>query len=216
MTDEFTGKVVLVTGATRGLGYAIARGFAAAGATVVVSSRKQDACERAAEAITSETGVRADALAFHVGRWDTITPAVDEVYSRHGRLDVVVNNAGIAPLAPSLVEVSEALFDKTIEVNLKGPFRLTAVAGARMAKAGGRGGRQHLEHRSASAQPTGGGVRGGEERAERPHHGLRPGIRAACPGQLCHAGRLRHGDGRPLGRGIRAQGGRPAPGGTAR
>ncbi|ACU96816.1 SDR family NAD(P)-dependent oxidoreductase [Saccharomonospora viridis] len=137
MTDEFTGKVVLVTGATRGLGYAIARGFAAAGATVVVSSRKQDACERAAEAITSETGVRADALAFHVGRWDTITPAVDEVYSRHGRLDVVVNNAGIAPLAPSLVEVSEALFDKTIEVNLKGPFRLTAVAGARMAKAGG-------------------------------------------------------------------------------
>src|SRR5690606_27403351 len=89
MTDEFTGKVVLVTGATRGLGYAIARGFAAAGATVVVSSRKQDACERAAEAITSETGVRADALAFHVGRWDTITPAVDEVYSRHGRLDVV-------------------------------------------------------------------------------------------------------------------------------
>ncbi len=136
-TKELAGKVAFVTGATRGLGYAIARGLAAEGATVVVSSRKQDACDAAARAIAEETGGDVDALALHVGKWDALEPAVDEVYARHGRLNVLVNNAGIAPVAPSLLEVSEALFDKTIEVDLKGPFRLIAVAGARMAAAGG-------------------------------------------------------------------------------
>jgi len=130
------GKVALVTGATRGLGFAIASGLAEAGATVVVSSRKIESCEAAAEAITKATGVAAIPLALHVGRWEAIEPAIDEVYARLGRLDILVNNAGIAPLSPSLENVSESLFDKTIEVNLKGPFRLMAVAGARMAAAG--------------------------------------------------------------------------------
>jgi len=131
------GKVALVTGATRGLGYAIAHGLAEAGATVVVSSRKHDACVAAAEKITKETGVASVPLALHVGDWDAIEPAVSEVERELGRLDVLVNNAGIAPLAPTLLEVSEGLFDKTLDVNLKGPFRLMAVAGARMAAAGG-------------------------------------------------------------------------------
>jgi NAD(P)-dependent dehydrogenase (short-subunit alcohol dehydrogenase family) len=131
------GKVALVTGATRGLGYAIAHGLAEAGATVVVSSRKQDACMAAAETITKETGVAAVPLALHVGDWDAIEPAVAEIERELGRLDVLVNNAGIAPLAPSLLEVSEGLFDKTLDVNLKGPFRLMALAGARMVAAGG-------------------------------------------------------------------------------
>jgi NAD(P)-dependent dehydrogenase (short-subunit alcohol dehydrogenase family) len=131
------GKVALVTGATRGLGYAIAHGLAEAGATVVVSSRKQDACVAAAEKITKETGVAAVPLALHVGDWDAIEPAVAEIERELGRLDVLVNNAGIAPLAPSLLEVSEGLFDKTLDVNLKGPFRLMALAGARMVAAGG-------------------------------------------------------------------------------
>jgi NAD(P)-dependent dehydrogenase (short-subunit alcohol dehydrogenase family) len=131
------GKVALVTGATRGLGYAIARGLAEAGATVVVASRKADSCATAAEAITKETGVAAVPLALHVGQWESIEPAIDEIYERLGRLDVLVNNAGIAPLSPTLESVSEGLFDKIIEVNLKGPFRLMAVAGARMAAAGG-------------------------------------------------------------------------------
>jgi NAD(P)-dependent dehydrogenase (short-subunit alcohol dehydrogenase family) len=131
------GKVALVTGATRGLGYAIALGLAEAGATVVVSSRKEDACRDAAEAITKATGVAAVPLPLHVGEWDAIEPAVDWIHRELGRLDVLVNNAGIAPLSPTLEGVSEALFDKTIEVNLRGPFRLMAVVGARMAAAGG-------------------------------------------------------------------------------
>jgi NAD(P)-dependent dehydrogenase (short-subunit alcohol dehydrogenase family) len=131
------GKVALVTGATRGLGQAIAHGLAEAGATVVVSSRKQEACVAAAEAITKATGVAAVPLALHVGDWDAIEPAVSRVERELGRLDVLVNNAGIAPLAPTLLDVSESLFEKTLDVNLKGPFRLMAVAGARMAAAGG-------------------------------------------------------------------------------
>jgi NAD(P)-dependent dehydrogenase (short-subunit alcohol dehydrogenase family) len=131
------GKVALVTGATRGLGYAIGLGLAEAGATVVVSSRKEDACRDAAEAITKATGVAAVPLALHVGQWDALEPAVDRIHRELGRLDVLVNNAGIAPLSPTLESVSEALFDKTMEVNLKGPFRLMAVVGARMAAAGG-------------------------------------------------------------------------------
>jgi NAD(P)-dependent dehydrogenase (short-subunit alcohol dehydrogenase family) len=130
------GKVALVTGATRGLGLAIARGLAEAGATVVVSSRKEESCRATAEAITKETGVAAMPLPLHVGHWDDIEPAIERVYAELGRLDVLVNNAGIAPLSPSLEQVSEALFDKTIEVNLKGPFRLMALVGARMAAAG--------------------------------------------------------------------------------
>jgi NAD(P)-dependent dehydrogenase (short-subunit alcohol dehydrogenase family) len=131
------GKVALVTGATRGLGHAIALGLAAAGATVVVSSRKEEACREAAEAITKATGVAAVPLALHVGQWDAIEPAISWIHRELGHLDVLVNNAGIAPLSPSLDGVTEALFDKTIEVNLKGPFRLMALAGARMAAAGG-------------------------------------------------------------------------------
>lgn len=136
-TRELTGKVALVTGATRGLGLAIATALSEAGATVVVSSRKPDACTAVADAIASKTGGTTHPLALHVGTWDAIGPAVDEIYERFGRLDIVVNNAGIAPLAPSLLEVGEGLFDKTMDVNLKGPFRLMAVAGARMAAAGG-------------------------------------------------------------------------------
>lgn len=131
------GKVALVTGATRGLGRAIALALSEAGATVVVSSRKLEACEETAAAIAARTGRAVHALRLHVGDWEAIGPAVDSVVAEHGHLDVLVNNAGIAPLAPTLLELSEGLFDKTLEVNLKGPFRLMATAGAHMAAAGG-------------------------------------------------------------------------------
>lgn len=131
------GKIALVTGASRGLGRAIAQGLAEAGATVVVSSRKAEACDEAAREIAASTGARTLALPLHVGQWDAIEPALDLVESTLGPLNVLVNNAGIAPLAPSLAAQTEALFDKTLEVNLKGPFRLMALAGARMAQHGG-------------------------------------------------------------------------------
>ena len=132
MTRELDSKVALVTGATRGLGLAIARGLAEAGASVVVSSRKAEACEKVAAESAAEFGVPTLALPLHVGQWDAIEPAVAHVVEQLGQLDIVVNNAGIAPLAPSLLEVGESLFDKTMDVDLKGPFRLMAVAGAHM------------------------------------------------------------------------------------
>jgi len=136
-TPLLDGKVALVTGATRGLGRAMAFALSQAGATVIVSSRKADQCEAVAREITEATGTPAHPLALHVGDWDSIELAVDSIVADHGSIDIVVNNAGIAPLAPSALEVSEALFTKTIDVNLKGPFRLMAVAGDRMARAGG-------------------------------------------------------------------------------
>lgn len=136
-SQTMQGKVALVTGATRGLGRAIAEGLAEAGATVIVSSRKADACEKVAAEIAEKTGGTAHAAPLHVGHWDEIDPVLERIESEFGRLDVVVNNAGIAPVSPSLVDQTEALFDKTIEVNLKGPFRLMALAGARMVRTGG-------------------------------------------------------------------------------
>lgn len=134
---ELNGRIVLVTGGSRGLGRAISEGLADAGATVVVSSRKQDACEEAAAQITLRTGRKAWPMAMHVGHWDEIEPVVDRIEDEIGPIDVLVNNAGIAPGAPSLLEQTEALFDKTVEINLKGPFRLMAVVGARMKQRGG-------------------------------------------------------------------------------
>ncbi|OAH63938.1 short-chain dehydrogenase [Dietzia cinnamea] len=136
-TPLLGGKVALVTGATRGLGRAMAQALSEAGATVIVSSRKADQCEAVAREITEATGTAAHPLALHVGDWDAIEPAVDAIIAEHGSLDVVVNNAGIAPLAPTSLDVTQGLFAKTIEVNLQGPFRLMAVAGDRMVKAGG-------------------------------------------------------------------------------
>ncbi|OZF52645.1 SDR family NAD(P)-dependent oxidoreductase [Rhodococcus sp. 14-1411-2a] len=136
-TPKLDGKVALVTGASRGLGLAIARGLKDAGATVIVSSRKLDACDSAVASLGDSGPGSAHPYALHVGHWDSIEPAVDDIITRFGSLDIVVNNAGIAPLAANLVSVTEGLWDKTIEVNLKGPFRLMAVAGDRMAAAGG-------------------------------------------------------------------------------
>ncbi|RZL23116.1 MAG: glucose 1-dehydrogenase [Rhodococcus sp. (in: high G+C Gram-positive bacteria)] len=137
MSDVLEGKLALITGATRGLGRAIAQALAEAGATVVVSSRKADACEATAREITEVTGARTLALPLHVGQWDAIGPALARVEAELGLLDVVVNNAGIAPISPSLIEQSEALYDKTMDVNLKGPFRLMSVAGEQMVRGGG-------------------------------------------------------------------------------
>jgi NAD(P)-dependent dehydrogenase (short-subunit alcohol dehydrogenase family) len=135
---DLSGKVALVTGGSRGLGAEMVRAFAAAGADVVISSRRVEACEKLATEIVETTGRRAVAHACHVGHWAEIDGLVEAAYGAFGAVDVLVNNAGMAPLYPSLTAVSEELFDKVVGVNLKGPFRLSALVGERMAA--GRGG----------------------------------------------------------------------------
>jgi len=130
-TFRLDGKVAVITGASKGLGRAMALGFAEAGADIVVSSRKIEPCEAVAAEVR-DRGRRALAVACHVGRWDDCAQLVERSVAEFGRIDVLINNAGIAPVPPSLLGVTEELFDKTIDVDLKGPLRLTALAAEHM------------------------------------------------------------------------------------
>jgi NAD(P)-dependent dehydrogenase (short-subunit alcohol dehydrogenase family) len=133
---DFTGKVVLITGGSRGLGRSMSLAFAERGADVVVASRKLPACEEVAREIEA-MGRRALPYACHVGRWDELEGLVEASYAKFGKVDVLINNAGLSPLYPSLHEVTEDLFDKVVALNLKGPFRLSALVASRMAKGDG-------------------------------------------------------------------------------
>jgi NAD(P)-dependent dehydrogenase (short-subunit alcohol dehydrogenase family) len=125
-------KVAVVTGGSRGIGRAVAEGLAMAGADVVVASRKLDACESAASDIAERSGRRVIGARCHVGKWEDCEALFETVYDRFGRCDVLVNNAGMSPLYPDLVSVTEELYDKTHAVNGKGPFRLCTLFGTRM------------------------------------------------------------------------------------
>ncbi|WP_183474118.1 SDR family NAD(P)-dependent oxidoreductase [Mycolicibacterium iranicum] len=135
---DLTDRVVLVTGGSRGLGREMAFAAARCGAVLVIASRKFDACAATAEEITAQTGRAALPHQVHVGRWDELDGLVDAAYARFGRVDVLVNNAGMSPLYDSLSSVTEKLFDSVVNLNLKGPFRLSALVGERM-QAAGRG-----------------------------------------------------------------------------
>ncbi|MFE3099330.1 SDR family NAD(P)-dependent oxidoreductase [Nocardia tengchongensis] len=137
MGKPLSGKVSVVTGGSRGLGREMVRAFAAAGSDVVIASRKLDACAELAREVRDATGQRALAVACNVGDWAQCDALADAAYAEFGRVDVLVNNAGMSLLYPSLDQVSEAMFDKVIATNLKGPFRLSALIGARMAAGGG-------------------------------------------------------------------------------
>lgn len=132
---DFTGKVALVTGGSRGLGYQMVRAFAERGADVIVASRKLDACEAVAGEVRT-LGRRALAIACHCGRWDDIDRLIDAAYAEFGRVDILVNNAGMGPRMPSH-EVTEALFDSVVNLNFKGPFRLASQVAKRMAEGDG-------------------------------------------------------------------------------
>lgn len=134
---DLTGKVAVVTGGSRGIGRAVAEGLAAAGADVVVASRKHDNCVAAADEIAAATGRRALPVACHVGRWEDAETLIDTVYGELGRCDVLVNNAGMSPLYDDLPSVTEDLYDKVHAVNARGPFRLSALFGTRMAEGDG-------------------------------------------------------------------------------
>jgi len=131
------GKVAIVTGGSRGIGRAVALGFASAGADVVVASRTGDACDAVAAEIASTTGRDAIGVSCHVGRWADCDALVEATYDRFGRCDVLVNNAGMSPRYDDLASVSEELYDKTHAVNARGPFRLAALVAPRMQAADG-------------------------------------------------------------------------------
>jgi NAD(P)-dependent dehydrogenase (short-subunit alcohol dehydrogenase family) len=154
MTELFDlkGKVALVTGGSRGLGRAIVSGLAAAGADVIIASRNLESCEALATHVASETGRRALPIACHVGRWTDLDALAEEAYDAFGRVDVLVNNAGMSPVYPDLLSVTEELWDKVLAVNLGGPFRLSALIGSRMAQ--GAGGSIINISSTASRRPT--------------------------------------------------------------
>jgi NAD(P)-dependent dehydrogenase (short-subunit alcohol dehydrogenase family) len=134
---DLSGKVALVTGGSRGLGRAMVMAFAAAGADVVITSRKLDACEALAKEVESSTGRRALACACNVGVWDQIEPMVERAYEEFGHVDVLVNNAGMSLVYGDVTEVTEAMWDKVVNLNLKGVFRLTALVGTKMVAGNG-------------------------------------------------------------------------------
>lgn len=150
---SLSGRVVIITGGSRGLGREMAFGCAHAGADVVIASRKLDACQQTAAEIEEATGRRAMPYALHAGRWDQIEPFVEAVYQRFGPVDALINNAGMSPGYDSLSGVSERLFDSVVNLNFKGPFRLCALVGERMV-ADGRGSIINVSS-SGSLRPNG-------------------------------------------------------------
>ena len=133
---DLTDRVILITGGSRGLGREMAFGAARCGADVVVASRIMENCVATAKEIEAETGRAAMPYQVHVGRWDQLDGLVEATYARFGKVDTLINNAGMSPLYEKLTDVTEKLFDAVVNLNLKGPFRLSALVGERMVAAG--------------------------------------------------------------------------------
>jgi NAD(P)-dependent dehydrogenase (short-subunit alcohol dehydrogenase family) len=132
---DLTGKIALVTGGSRGLGYQMVKAFAQRGANVIIASRKVENCELVAGECRA-LGREAFAVGAHVGRWNECDRLIEQAYAAFGRVDILVNNAGMGPRMPSH-EVSEALFDSVVNLNFKGPFRLASQIAKRMFDAEG-------------------------------------------------------------------------------
>jgi len=133
---DLTGKIALVTGASRGIGESIAKLLTEQGAHVIVSSRKIDDCQAVADAIL-ESGGSAEALACHVGSMEDITNTFATIRERHGRLDIMVNNAATNPYFGHILDTDLAAYNKTVEVNIRGYFFMSVEAGKLMKEQGG-------------------------------------------------------------------------------
>jgi len=133
---DLTGKVAIVTGASKGIGEAIAYDLAKAGAKVVISSRKQEAVDEVAERFRSE-GLDAVGLACNVGKIDEIPGFVEEVIAEYGAIDILVNNAGTSLHFGPVLSIMDWQYDKTFDVNLKGPFELSRQVHPHMKVRGG-------------------------------------------------------------------------------
>jgi NAD(P)-dependent dehydrogenase (short-subunit alcohol dehydrogenase family) len=138
MTNLFdlTGKVALVTGASRGIGEAIAFILAEYGAHVIVSSRKLETCEAVAQAIRDKGG-KGTAMACHVGDMEQISTTFTKIKAQFGQLDILVNNAAANPYFGHILDTDLASFNKTLEVNIRGYFFMSVEAGKIMREQGG-------------------------------------------------------------------------------
>jgi len=132
---DLSGRVALVTGASRGIGRSIALILARHGALVAVASRKAEACQPVAEEIRLAGGT-AEALSCHMGEPEQISQAVAGLHERHGRLDILVNNAATNPYFGPALEMELAAFEKTVDVNVRGYFWAAVEAGRRMREQG--------------------------------------------------------------------------------
>jgi NAD(P)-dependent dehydrogenase (short-subunit alcohol dehydrogenase family) len=133
---DLSGKVALVTGASRGIGESIARLLAAYGAHVIVSSRKFDDCQKVADSIVVDGG-KASALACHVGEMDQIDAVFEAIKANFGQLDILVNNAAANPYFGHILDTDLGAFNKTVDVNLRGYFFMSIGAGKIMREQGG-------------------------------------------------------------------------------
>ncbi|HUR41945.1 MAG TPA: SDR family oxidoreductase [Verrucomicrobiae bacterium] len=133
---DLTGKVALVTGASRGIGESIARTLAAHGAHVIVSSRKPEDCEKVVAAIKSAGG-KAEARGCHIGDMDQVHSIFRDIEAAHGRLDILVNNAATNPYFGPILDTDLGAFQKVVDVNIRGYFFMSAQGAKLMAKNGG-------------------------------------------------------------------------------
>lgn len=133
---DLSGKVALVTGASRGIGAAIAHLLAEHGAHVIVSSRKLDGCQAVVDEIAAK-GLSAEALPCHIGEMDAILSTIALIRDAHGRLDILVNNAAANPYYGPVLDTDLASFQKTVDVNIRGYFFMSVEAGKLMRDSGG-------------------------------------------------------------------------------
>jgi NAD(P)-dependent dehydrogenase (short-subunit alcohol dehydrogenase family) len=138
MTNPFdlTGKIALITGASKGIGAAIAHSLAEQGAYVIVTSRKADACAEVVENIRANGG-QGEAAACHIGDLDAMEKTVGSLLERRGKIDVLVNNAAANPYFGPIDKTPLDAFNKTLDVNIRGYFYMTNLVGQSMKKTGG-------------------------------------------------------------------------------
>jgi NAD(P)-dependent dehydrogenase (short-subunit alcohol dehydrogenase family) len=133
---DLTGKVALVTGASRGIGEQIAKLLAQSGAHVIVSSRKIEGCQTVVDSIIAEGG-SAQAIACHIGEMDQIESIFRKIASEHGKLDILVNNAAANPYFGHVLDTDLNAFQKTVDVNIRGYFFMSTIGAKLMKESGG-------------------------------------------------------------------------------
>jgi len=139
MTNPFdlSGRIALVTGASRGIGESIAKILAANGAHVIISSRKIEGCQTVADAIIADGG-SAEAIACHIGDMEQISAIFSTIREKHGKLDILVNNAATNPYFGHILDTDLGAYQKTVDVNIRGYFFMS-IEGAKLMRDSGNG-----------------------------------------------------------------------------